>query len=79
VNTLLWIIQCLLALVFTLVGLMMLTTPKERIIQRAPWAEKPFDRAAEAARIYPSDRFAAGSSDSRGRCLSDSFGGTGVK
>jgi hypothetical protein len=39
VNTLLWIIQCLLALVFTLVGLMMLTTPKERIIQRAPWAE----------------------------------------
>jgi hypothetical protein len=39
VNTLLWIIQCLLALVFTLADLMMLTTPKERIIQRVPWAE----------------------------------------
>jgi len=38
-NTALWIAQVLLARIFALVSLVMLTTPKGKIVQRVPWAE----------------------------------------
>jgi uncharacterized membrane protein YphA (DoxX/SURF4 family) len=38
-NTILWIIQILLAILFTLFGLMLLTTPHEKILEKVTWAK----------------------------------------
>jgi uncharacterized membrane protein YphA (DoxX/SURF4 family) len=38
-NTILWIIQILLAILFTLFGLMLLTTPREKILEKVTWAK----------------------------------------
>ena len=37
-NIILWIVQGLLAIVFTLAGAVKLTQPKEKIAQQMPWA-----------------------------------------
>jgi uncharacterized membrane protein YphA (DoxX/SURF4 family) len=38
-NTALWIVQILLALMFFMVGLMKITQPKEKAAERAPYVE----------------------------------------
>ena len=38
-NTILWIIQILLAILFTLFGLMLLTTPRKKILEKVTWAK----------------------------------------
>ncbi|MBP7690051.1 MAG: hypothetical protein KA765_19200 [Thermoflexales bacterium] len=45
-NTILWIIRILLAILFTLFGLMLLTTPREKILEKVTWA-KTFRRAPQ--------------------------------
>ena len=46
-NTILWLIQILLAILFTLFGLMLLTTPREKILEKVTWAKNLSSRTTK--------------------------------